>query len=47
MTGSILFDNNINLKAINFSMKRDHPFHKFMFDYTSIDFERLKKIIPI
>ena len=40
-----LFNKDGYLKTIAFSMKRKHEFHKYMFDYTNIDFERLKHII--
>ncbi len=35
------------LGYVSFSMEREHIFHKYMFDYTNIDFDRFKKIIPI
>lgn len=40
-----LFTEDGYLKTISLSLKRDHKFHKYMFDYTNIDFDRLKQIL--
>lgn len=41
-----LFKNGY-LGYVSFSMKREHIFHKYIFDYTDIDFDQFKEIIPI
>lgn len=42
-----LFNENGYLKIISFSMKRNHEFHKYMFDYTKPDLVKIKELFNI